>query len=56
VTARMLMLLGSDGYSEDILFEKWFRDVKILDIWEGTGQIHRKIISRAVLKHRAAAR
>lgn len=55
VTARMLMLLGSDGYSDEYLFEKRYRDVKILDIWEGTGQIHRKIISQQVLKRGSAA-
>jgi acyl-CoA dehydrogenase len=54
VTTRMLMLLGSDGYSDEYLFEKRNRDVKILDIWEGTGQIHRKIISGQVLKRGAS--
>jgi len=49
VTARMLMLLGADGYSDEYLFEKRYRDVKIFDIWEGTGQIHRKIISQQLL-------
>jgi acyl-CoA dehydrogenase len=49
ITARMLMLLGPDGYSDEYLFEKRYRDVKILDIWEGTGQIHRKIISQQLL-------
>ena len=55
VTARMLMLLGSDGYSDEYLFEKRYRDIKILDIWEGTGQIHRKIISQQVLKRGSPA-
>jgi acyl-CoA dehydrogenase len=50
ITARTLTLMGADGYSEELLFEKRYRDVKILDIWEGTGQIHRKIISGQLLK------
>jgi acyl-CoA dehydrogenase len=54
ITARMLTLLGPDGYSDEYLFEKRYRDVKIMDIWEGTGQIHRKIISRQLLNHGAS--
>jgi acyl-CoA dehydrogenase len=56
ITARMLALLGPDGYSEDFLFEKRYRDVKILDIWEGTGQIHRKIVAQQLFKGGSAPR
>lgn len=55
ILARTLMLAGADGYSDEFLFEKRFRDVKILDIWEGTGQIHRKIISQQLLRAGSAA-
>lgn len=55
VCAKVLNLLGPDGYSEEFLFEKWYRDVKIIDIWEGTGQIHRRIISEDLLGRDASA-
>ena len=35
--------------TEHALLEKWFRDIKVYDIFEGTGQINRVVISRAIL-------
>jgi acyl-CoA dehydrogenase len=35
--------------SREHLLEKWFRDVRITDIYEGTGQIQRLIIARDIL-------
>jgi acyl-CoA dehydrogenase len=55
VIARILRILGPNGYSEELLFEKWHRDVKIIDIWEGTGRIQRRTISRALMGSNAAA-
>lgn len=55
VCSRVLSLLGPDGYSEELPFEKWYRDIKIMDIWEGTGQIHRRIISQHRMGSVAAA-
>jgi acyl-CoA dehydrogenase len=49
VTTRAVELLGSLGYSEDLLVEKWARDSKILDIFEGTQQIQNLIIARRIL-------
>lgn len=49
VTLRCVALAGSLGYSEDDLLEKWARDAKILDIFEGTQQIQKLIIARRVL-------
>ncbi|HEY1971747.1 MAG TPA: acyl-CoA dehydrogenase family protein [Pseudonocardia sp.] len=46
VCARVLLLLGSDGYSKQYLVEKWYRDVKIMDIWEGAGNIQKLVVSR----------
>lgn len=48
ITARVLQLMGPDGYSEEYLVEKWHRDLKIQDIWEGTGNIQRVVISRSL--------
>jgi acyl-CoA dehydrogenase len=42
-------LLGALGYGEGELVEKWARDSKILDIFEGTQQIQLLIIARRLL-------
>ncbi len=49
VTLHCAELCGSLGYSEDELLEKWARDAKILDIFEGTQQIQLLIIARRLL-------
>ena len=49
VTTKAVELAGSLGYSERSLLEKWARDSKILDIFEGTQQIQNLIIARRVL-------
>lgn len=49
VTLGCVELAGSIGYSETELLEKWARDSKILDIFEGTQQIQQLIVARRVL-------
>jgi acyl-CoA dehydrogenase len=49
ITQRAVEILGPLGYSRDYLLEKWFRDAKISDIYEGTGQINRLIVARHIL-------
>jgi len=49
VALRCVRLCGSVGYSEGELLEKWARDAKILDIFEGTQQIQLLIIARQLL-------
>ncbi len=49
ITQRAVELMGPLGYSCDYLLEKWFRDAKITDIYEGTGQINRLIVARNIL-------
>jgi acyl-CoA dehydrogenase len=44
-----IQLMGPEGYSKEHLVEKWFRDIKVYDIFEGTGQIQRVVISRKIL-------
>ena len=51
VPQDMLSLLGSLGISKEFLLEKWFRDARITDIYEGTGQIQRLIIAREILEY-----
>ncbi len=49
VTLSCVELCGGVGYSESELLEKWARDSKILDIFEGTQQIQQLIVARRVL-------
>ena len=49
VTLRCVELCGTLGYSEAELLEKWGRDSKILDIFEGTQQIQQLIVARRLL-------
>ena len=44
-----IQIMGPEGYSKEHLVEKWFRDIKVYDIFEGTGQIQRVVISRNIL-------
>ena len=46
---RCVELCGSVGYGEGELLEKWARDAKILDIFEGTQQIQLLIVARLLL-------
>jgi acyl-CoA dehydrogenase len=49
VTLGCVELCGSVGYGESELLEKWARDAKILDIFEGTQQIQLLIVARQLL-------
>ena len=49
VTLSCVELCASVGYSEQELLEKWARDSKILDIFEGTQQIQQLIVARRIL-------
>ena len=52
ITQKAVEILGPMGYSREFLIEKWMRDAKINDIYEGTGQINRLIAARALLGYR----
>jgi acyl-CoA dehydrogenase len=49
IALKCVELCGAVGYGEDELLEKWARDAKILDIFEGTQQIQLLIIARNLL-------
>ncbi len=49
VAQKAVELLGPEGYSCKLLVEKWMRDARINDIYEGTGQINRLIVARRIL-------
>ena len=50
ITQKCCELLGPLGYTQEYLAEKWMRDSKIMDIFEGTGQIQHLIVARNVLE------
>src|SRR5436853_3842540 len=49
VTQKAVEMLGPLGYSRQLLLEKWMRDAKINDIFEGTQQINQMIVARRIL-------
>jgi acyl-CoA dehydrogenase len=46
VTDEAIQILGGYGYIRDFPVEKWHRDAKIYQIWEGTAEIQRLVIAR----------
>ncbi len=51
ITQKAVELLGPPGYSQKLLVEKWMRDAKINDIYEGTQQINQLIVARRILDY-----
>jgi acyl-CoA dehydrogenase len=51
ITQKAVELLGPRGYSRKLLVEKWMRDAKINDIYEGTQQINQLIVARRILNY-----
>jgi len=49
ITLKAVEMAGTTGYSEQTLLEKWARDAKILDIFEGTQQIQQLVVARRLL-------
>ncbi|MDX1874486.1 acyl-CoA dehydrogenase family protein [Mycolicibacterium sp. 120266] len=49
ITLKSVEMAGTAGYSEEALLEKWARDSKILDIFEGTQQIQQLVVARRLL-------
>ena len=56
VTTDAIQILGGYGYIKEYPAEKWFRDAKIYQIWEGTAEIQRLVISRAIAGSRSSIR
>ncbi|MEW6094167.1 MAG: acyl-CoA dehydrogenase family protein [Chloroflexota bacterium] len=54
ITQKAVEIMGPLGYNREHLLEKWFRDAKISDIYEGTGQINRLVVARQLLGYRSS--
>ena len=50
VTTDAVQVMGGEGYSTDFLVEKMMRDAKLCQIYEGTNQVQRLVISKGILK------
>ena len=50
VTEEAIQILGGYGYVREYPVQRWYRDAKIYTIFEGTSEIQRLIIARAVSK------
>ena len=49
-TSKAIQIHGGYGYTKDFPVERYYRDAKLCEIGEGTSEIQRLVISRAVLK------
>ena len=50
VTTKAIQIHGGYGYTTDYPVERYFRDAKITEIYEGTSEIQRIVIARETLK------
>ncbi len=50
ITTKAIQVFGGYGYIKDYPVERYFRDAKITEIYEGTSEIQRLVIARNVLK------
>jgi butyryl-CoA dehydrogenase len=55
VTTNAVQLFGGYGYCKDYPIEKYMRDAKITQIYEGTNQIQRLVIARSILREAASS-
>jgi len=52
VTSLAVQIHGGYGYSKEYDVERYFRDAKVTEIYEGTSEVQRMVIARAVLAQR----
>jgi alkylation response protein AidB-like acyl-CoA dehydrogenase len=55
VAYEAVQVLGGRGYMKDHPVERYYRDARVTEIYEGTSEIQRLVISRAILKEQAEA-
>lgn len=49
VADRAVQIFGGSGYSKDLAIERYYRDARIYRIYDGTSEIHRSVIARALM-------
>jgi acyl-CoA dehydrogenase len=54
VADRAVQVFGGMGYCKDLPVERLYRDARIFRIYDGTSEIHRTVVARALLEHGAA--
>jgi hypothetical protein len=52
VTTDAIQVLGGAGYTRDFPVERYFREAKVMQIFEGTNQIQRLVIARQLARSR----
>jgi alkylation response protein AidB-like acyl-CoA dehydrogenase len=50
-TAEAIQVLGGYGYTKEFPLERYYRDAKVTEIYEGTSEVQRIVIARELLKH-----
>jgi alkylation response protein AidB-like acyl-CoA dehydrogenase len=54
-TSEAIQILGGNGYMKEFPVERYYRDAKVTEIYEGTSEIQRLVIARSVLSGQLAA-
>jgi alkylation response protein AidB-like acyl-CoA dehydrogenase len=50
-TAEAIQILGGYGYTKEFPAERYYRDAKVTEIYEGTSEVQRMVIARSILAH-----
>lgn len=56
IVDRVLQIHGGMGYTRELPIERWYRELRLLRIYEGTDEIQRRTIARNLLKGHASVR
>lgn len=56
IVDRMLQIHGGMGYTRELPLERWYRELRLLRIYEGTDEIQRRTIARNLLKGYSSVR
>ncbi|MGH8965866.1 MAG: acyl-CoA dehydrogenase family protein, partial [Actinomycetes bacterium] len=56
IASEALQVHGGMGYTRELPIERWYRELRLLRIYEGTDEIQRRTIARTLLKGHASVR
>lgn len=56
IVDRVMQIHGGMGYTRELPIERWYRDLRLLRIFEGTDEIQRRTLARNLLKGNASVR